>query len=259
MTRGAGPYQGVAQELRGSPFARIEYALETESTNADAAAQLGDERCGGLSIVAEYQRRGVGRKGRVWQALPGTALLFTTILPRSVAAEHLWAVPFWTALAVGSALRECGVDTTLVWPNDLMLGERKVGGILCQSRVAGAMARIACGVGVNVQRLAGAGDGIEPLPAFCDDAAAVERPALLRAILHAYETLMDLLDAPGQVAERWQRAALLPGRYYRIRRDDEDAAFEAIAQGLDGRGGLRVIRLDGREETIALGDARVLR
>src|SRR5271165_568191 len=113
MTQGAGPYEEVARELWGSPFAPIEYALETESTNADAAALLGDVRFGGLSIVAEYQHSGAGRKGRAWQALPGTALLFTTILPRSVSADDLWTVPFWAALAVRAALSECGVDATL--------------------------------------------------------------------------------------------------------------------------------------------------
>jgi BirA family biotin operon repressor/biotin-[acetyl-CoA-carboxylase] ligase len=259
MTHHAGPYEGVARELWGSPFAPIEYALETESTNADAAALLGDERFGGMSVVAEYQRRGVGRKGRAWQALPGTALLFTTILPRSIEVENLWVVPFWAALAVRSALRECGVGTTLQWPNDLLLGERKLAGILCQSRIAGPTARVACGVGINVRRLAGAEDGIEPQPAFCDDAASVERPALLRAVLRAYETSLDLLDAPAQVAEQWERAALIPGRRYRIRREGEDEAFEAVALGLDRSGGLRVTRPDGVEEAIALGDARVLR
>jgi hypothetical protein len=96
-------------QLADSPFASIEYREETGSTNADAAELLGDDSSGGHTIVAEFQRHGAGRKGRAWHAMPGTALLFSTILPRSIAVDRLWLVPFWVALAVRAGLRECGV------------------------------------------------------------------------------------------------------------------------------------------------------
>ena len=254
----AGPYEEVARRLAGSPFGAISYALETESTNADAAARLGEERSGGLTLVAEYQRRGVGRKGRAWHAPPGTGLLFTTILPRTVATGRLWIVPFWTALAVREALAACGVNATLQWPNDLLLGERKLAGILCQSRIAGEQARVACGVGVNVRRPQ-ADTGVDPPPAYCDDVAPVPRAALLHAILRGFESRLGSLDDPPVVVEAWERAALLPGRRYRIRREGEPESFEATAVGLTDDGSLRVLRAGGEEERIALGDARVLR
>ncbi|MGA2761340.1 MAG: biotin--[acetyl-CoA-carboxylase] ligase, partial [Candidatus Cybelea sp.] len=137
------PYRNVARELADSPFASIEYRDETGSTNADAAELLGDDSYGGHTIVADFQRHGAGRKGRAWHAMPGAALLFSTILPRSIAVERLWLVSFWVALAVRAGLRECGVPATLQWPNDLLLHDRKLGGILCQSRVTAATARVA--------------------------------------------------------------------------------------------------------------------
>ncbi|HEY1868102.1 MAG TPA: hypothetical protein VGG70_07365, partial [Candidatus Cybelea sp.] len=91
MPREAGPYEHVAQALAGTAFGSIAYAEETVSTNADAADLLGDDRFGGHTIVAEYQRRGAGRKGRLWLAPAGTALLCTTILPRGIATANLWA------------------------------------------------------------------------------------------------------------------------------------------------------------------------
>src|SRR5580698_1933003 len=144
------PYRNVAAQLAGGPFASIEYREETGSTNADAAELLADERFGGHTIVAEFQRRGAGRKGRSWHAMPGTALLFSTILPRSIAVDRLWLVPFWVALVVRAGLLECGVPTTLQWPNDLLLRDRKLGAILCKSRVTAAMARVVCVAGINV-------------------------------------------------------------------------------------------------------------
>ena len=149
MTTGGrpGPYATVAQELSGTAFGSIEYVEETDSTNADAAALLGDDRFGGYTIVAEYQRHGLGRKGRSWQAQPGTALLFSTILPRALPTETLWLVQYWVALALRNALHRCGVTTLLQWPNDVLLGPRKLAGVLCQSAVTGPSARVACGVG----------------------------------------------------------------------------------------------------------------
>jgi BirA family transcriptional regulator, biotin operon repressor / biotin---[acetyl-CoA-carboxylase] ligase len=255
----AGPYEGVAQRLAGTAFASIAYVEATESTNADAAALLGDDRFAGHTIVAEYQRSGAGRKGRSWQAAAGSALLFSTILPRSVASEGLWLVPFWTALAVGAGLRECGVATTLQWPNDLLLRERKVAGVLCQSSVTGATARVACGVGINVYRWREAERTIAPPPAFCDDATEVTRGALLQAILAEYARTLTLLDRPERVVADWTVAAQVPGRRYRIALDGGEPPFEATAQGLTSSGGLEVLRDGGRRETIALADARVLR
>lgn len=254
----SGPYESVARDLAGTAFGSIAYAEETVSTNADAADLLGDDRFGGHTIVAEYQRRGAGRKGRQWLAPAGTALLCTTILPRGIATANLWAVPYWVALAVRAALLDFGVKTLLQWPNDVLMGERKVAGILCQSVVIGFSARAACGVGINVRR-PGADPGIDPPPAFCDDVAPVERPALLRALLAQYERRLFMLDHPGRVRTEWDEAAGLPGRPYRIALDGEPEAFEAIAEGLGAVGGLRVRREGGRIETVSLADARVLR
>lgn len=254
----AGPYEDVRIALAGTGFATIEYVEETESTNADAAALLDDERAGGRTIVAEYQSRGAGRKGRTWLAPAGSALLFTTILPRSIATDTLWIVPYWVALAVHVALLDFGVTTTLQWPNDLLLGGEKLAGILCQSSVSGVHARVACGVGINVRR-PGVDLGIDPPPAFCDDVVAVERGALLLGILRQYERTLFMLDQPERVIPAWDEAAQLPGKRYRIQLDGDAAPFDAVAQGLVPGGGLGVIRGNGIRETVSLADARVLR
>jgi len=259
MTREAGPYADVARELAGTPFGSISYVEETASTNADAAALLGDARFAGHTIVAEYQRHGAGRKGRSWEAAAGTALLFSTTLPREIGAERLWVVPFWVALAIRHALRECGVTTTLRWPNDLMLGDRKIAGVLCQSSVTGLTARVACGVGINVYRWIDAETLVVPPPAFCDDLATVDRRTLLRDILLEYQRTLSMLDDPARLSAEWNAAAELPGKRYRIQPDAGGAAFDASAQGLADGGGLHVIRDDGTSQTISLADARVLR
>jgi BirA family biotin operon repressor/biotin-[acetyl-CoA-carboxylase] ligase len=253
----SGPYAGVARELSGTAFASIRYVAETGSTNADAAALLGDARTG-LTIVAEHQTRGSGRKGRTWIAAPATSLLFTTILPRPLPAQDLWAVPFWTVLAVQTALHECGIDASVVWPNDLLVAGGKVAGVLCTSRVSGDNAWAACGVGINVYRSDRPLE-IAPPPSFCDDVAAVERPQLLRAVLLAFDASLDALANPQRVARLWERAAGVPGARYRLVADGTTEPFDATALSLATGGGLVVTRDDGTRETVSLADVRALR
>jgi BirA family biotin operon repressor/biotin-[acetyl-CoA-carboxylase] ligase len=252
------PYERIADELDGTAFSSITYVAETGSTNADAVQRLGSEAHLGRSIVAEHQSRGKGRRGRTWISPPRTSLLVTTILPRAVDALALWAVPFWAALAVRAALLKHGVATVLHWPNDLLLDTGgKVAGILCESRITGDTAWVACGVGINVHRHPGKAD-IQPPPAFCDDVAPVDRARLLLTILREYDATLAELGYPARTAKRWEAVAGIRGARYRIVRDGETAAFEAIALGLGDGGGL-VVERDGKQETVALADARVLR
>ncbi len=253
------PYARIAADLAGTAFANVRFVEETGSTNADAAARLGHQRDLGSSIVAEHQTDGRGRKGRPWISQPGASLLVTTILPHAIAANDLWGVPFWTALAVRRALLHVRIPTTLRWPNDLLVaGDGKLAGILCVSRVTGKSAWTACGVGINVRRPP-VEVPIEPTPAYCDDVAPVDRAALLAALLREYAASLALLDSPARVARAWESAAAIPGARYRLLNDGATEAFDATALRLEEGGGLVVERDDGRSETVSLADARALR
>jgi BirA family transcriptional regulator, biotin operon repressor / biotin---[acetyl-CoA-carboxylase] ligase len=224
------------------------------------ASMLGDERARGLTLVADYQERGAGRKGRTWIAPPGTALLCTIGLPDALPATNLWAIPFWVAIVVRAAIAELGIDARLQWPNDVLIDERKVAGILCISRVMGDEAWVGCGIGVNVHRpkdettLA----QIHPPPAFLSDRTNADRSSLLQAILGFADTSYDDLRFPDRITETWQFAALVPGTRYRLLLDGESQPFEATALRLLPGGALLVDR-DGIRREIALADARVLR
>jgi BirA family transcriptional regulator, biotin operon repressor / biotin---[acetyl-CoA-carboxylase] ligase len=255
----AGPYGRILGALAATPFPSISYVEGTTSTNADAAALLGDDRFGGHTIVAEYQSRGAGRRGRTWEAAAGTSLLFSTILPAAVGTDRLWLVPFWVALAVRAALKEAGIPAVLQWPNDILAEDRKIAGILCQSQVIGNLARVACGVGINVVRSGAKATPIEESAAFCEDFAPVERPALLETILRNYAASLELLvDAP-RVIDLWEAGADVPGRRYRIQLDGVNEAFDATAARLEIGGALRVRRDSGETEVVEMADARVLR
>lgn len=241
-------------------FGRITHVPVTDSTNDDMAAILGTPEAYGLTIVADYQRAGAGRRGRNWVAPPGSSLLFTTALPQPIPAGHLWAVPFWIALVVRAALAEFDITVALQWPNDLLLNGRKAAGILCISRVTGDLAWAACGVGINVRRPAGSSDlaAISPPPAWLDDEQPVDSDVLLQTILAEAERQFDDLAHPEMVARAWERAAGVPGTRYRILVDGEPDPFDSRALRLSADGAL-IVEHAGRQRTIALADARVLR
>jgi BirA family transcriptional regulator, biotin operon repressor / biotin---[acetyl-CoA-carboxylase] ligase len=253
------PYESVQRELRGTAFARIRYERVTESTNDDAAALLGDSAFAGLSIVAEEQTKGAGRKGRAWIATPGSSLLVTTLAPGPMPATSVWIVPFGVAICVRRALRANEIRSELHWPNDLLAQGKKIAGILCVSRVIGERAWVAAGVGINVHRPPGADEAISPPPAFCDDLnPAITRAALLRDLLLNYDVWHQALATPQRIARVWERMARLPKRYH-ILKDGDTEPIDVTAVALANGGGLVVQHDDGRREMIALADARALR
>jgi BirA family transcriptional regulator, biotin operon repressor / biotin---[acetyl-CoA-carboxylase] ligase len=242
-------------------FDRISQVAVTGSTNDDMARMLGEERARGLTLVADYQEQGAGRKGRSWLAPPGSALLCTIGLPDPLPTSDLWAVPYWIAVVVHAALAQMGIDVTLQWPNDVLMGARKMAGILCISRVTGEFAWAGCGVGMNVRRPADprAIAGIVPPPAYLSDVVPeIDRASVLDAILRVADERYDDLHSPPRVAHAWETAANLPGARYRIVLDEEREPFEATALRLMMGGALLVDR-DGVQREIALADARVLR
>lgn len=253
------PFEKTRVALAGTAFTDVRYTPRTGSTNEDALRLLDQSENAGVTIVTDFQMKGSGRKGRAWIAPPQSSLLFTTILPAKLPVSALWAVPFWCGLAIKDALTVHGIETTLQWPNDVLLDKRKVAGILCASRGTGASAWAACGVGINVSRTDDQSyRDIEPPPAFAGDVAEIDRAQLLATILRHFALRLPTLAHAEDVAREWERAAGLPGTWYRLLVDGEGEPFEAAAQRL-GRDGALVVTHNGREREIHLADARVLR
>ena len=241
---------------------QVNARAETGSTNDDAAPLLGTPGGAGTVLLADFQRAGRGRHARAWVAPPGSSLLFTALLPESIASDTLWAVTFWAALGVADGIEAAtGVRVDLQWPNDLLLGGRKCCGILCVSRVTGDRAWLGCGVGLNVARPLDDGSiaAVTPPPAFLsDENPSVDRRRVLDAILTSFEGRLPELRQPQEIARAWEARAALAGTAYRLLVDGEAEPLEAAARRIGDDGGL-VVETNGVERSIALADARVLR
>jgi len=134
----------------GSLWREVRVAGQTGSTNADLLALAGEGAAEGTVLVAEAQTAARGRMGRRWVSPPGAGLTFSVLLrPGAVPGAALGWVPLLAGVAAVSAIRAVtSVDATLKWPNDVLAGGAKLGGILAE-RAGGA---IVLGIGINVSQ-----------------------------------------------------------------------------------------------------------
>jgi len=171
----------------GGLWTSIEAVASTGSTNADLLARGGRE---GQVLVAERQTAGRGRAGRTWVSLPGTSLTFSVLLrPASVPPAARGWLPLLTGVAVAAAVRSAaGVAAVLKWPNDVLVGERKLAGILAEQTPAGDA--VVVGVGLNVATRSAAlpvsPTGL-PATSLLVEGADVAREKLLIEILSSLE------------------------------------------------------------------------
>lgn len=228
---------------------RVTRFRELGSTNdvAMEAASAGAEP--GLVVRADVQVRGKGRKARDWTS-PTGGLWATVLLSPDVPSVHQGLIPLAVGCACAEALEQLGVEVGVRWPNDLMLGDRKVGGILVEGRVLGsALSQVVAGMGINVQN---------PPPVAGATSLAEVRPSLdpgrlLDAILDRlgrYEAALGQADAK-LLCQRFMRYAWGIGRELLL--DGEPCRPKEIA--IDGA--LIVERPDGSIDIARTGSLRL--
>ncbi|MEV5407921.1 biotin--[acetyl-CoA-carboxylase] ligase [Thermopolyspora sp. NPDC052614] len=248
----------------GSLWTSIAVVRTTGSTNADLAQAARAGAAEGSVLVAEFQSAGRGRLGRSWAAPPRSALMFSVLLrPSAPAAAQGW-LPLLTGVAAATAVRRIAeVDVRLKWPNDLLVGERKLAGVLAE-RVEGRVegnggAAIVVGVGLNV------GLREDELPVETATSLAVEKAActdrdpLLRAVLREIERhYRDWTAAGGDAEAAGLRAAYLAacatiGRRVRVELPG-GRRLTGTATGVDASGRLLVRDDDGEERAVSAGE-----
>lgn len=130
------------------PGWRIEHVTETGSTNDDLVAAARDGAPSGTVLVTDHQTAGRGRLGRKWDAPPGASLLVSVLVrPSAAAARRLHGATQAVGLSAQAACVDvAGFKPDLKWPNDLLVGSRKLAGVLSEA-VPGA---VVMGMGLNV-------------------------------------------------------------------------------------------------------------
>jgi BirA family biotin operon repressor/biotin-[acetyl-CoA-carboxylase] ligase len=212
---------------------RVEVMDQATSTNAVVAERVRSGEAAGLVVVAEEQSAGRGRLDRVWVSPPRAGLTFSLLLrPASPPAEWPW-LPLLAGLAVARALRSrAGVPAVLKWPNDVLVGGRKVCGLLAEA-VAGGLV---VGIGLNVTTRAGELPHPEATSLQMEGARTTDRDTLLRAVLREVtEVMSDVAAAKAAYRELCSTV----GALVRIELPG-DLSVEGLADAVDDDGRLVV-------------------
>lgn len=185
------------------------------STNAVAAAWAAEGAPDGALVVAEHQTAGRGRLGRAWADEPGQNLLASVVLRPALPPERLGLVALAAGVAAAGAVEGvAGLAPALKWPNDVLLGGRKAGGVLVEGQLAPrGPAAVVVGVGLNVNQtsfpaaLAGRATSLAR-----EGGRPVARAPLLAALLAALEAHADALAADGGAGVRAAFEMRMAGR-----------------------------------------------
>jgi BirA family biotin operon repressor/biotin-[acetyl-CoA-carboxylase] ligase len=237
-------------ELAGTVFAgKLHFSPATDSTNSDALQAARAAAPHGSVYVADEQRAGRGRGDHAWHSAAGEGLYVSLLLRPPIPALRLPLMPLAAGLAAAEAIRAvAGLTVDLRWPNDLLIGPRKTGGILVESKISGGAVDFAVvGIGINVHQRNFDSDLTTPATSLdLEGPRRVSRQHLLVFLLKSLEReALGLADPAAGVtipARVEQASSWICGRQVEVHGPQ---ACTGVTAGLDEHGFLLVRTADG--------------
>ena len=233
-----------------------------DSTNTEALKQARQGANEGLCVIARQQTAGRGRQGRSWVSPMDAGLYVSVVLRPKLDAKYLPLITLAAAVAVFETLAELGLTPEIKWPNDVLLNEKKICGILAETAETEQGLAIVVGVGINVTsnsfppELGDTATSIEGelnIPVTFSDVESV----LLRQFDNWYSKLCDE-DGPTAVVTEWsKRSSYANGKNVRVSLTGNSVS--GATNGLEPDGALRVVTADGSIHIVHAGDVERLR
>ena len=242
------------------PVGNIRYFESIGSTNDEALAWAATDAPDLSLVVADEQTAGRGRLDRKWFTPKGTALALSLILrPTAEEKPHLSRIVGLAALSVAQALQGRGIPTQIKWPNDVLINDQKVCGILVESVWLGEeIDCVVIGVGVNVLK-----ESVPPAENLLFPATSIEdhsgqpyvREDVLHEIIAAFIELRPRMTSDEFVIQ-WESLLAFRNQTVQIEQGDVPPIVGQIT-GLDTDGSLRLLNEHGETVTVRFGDVRL--
>ncbi len=238
----------------------VEVVDEIDSTNTALIARLPPPAGHATVLLAEFQRSGRGRAGRSWLSPYGGGLCLSLGWRFDPAPVNPGTLSLAVGIAVRGALVRSGVDDVMLkWPNDILLGGRKLGGILVDAANAGGALHVVAGIGINVRlatqdadRIAASG-GLPPVDlAGAGGRPAGRRNALATAVIGCLVDVFSDFQEKGfePLRQEWNDADGLRGQAVSV------GDIDGRAAGIDDSGAL-LIQADKTVHRVVAGDVRI--
>jgi BirA family biotin operon repressor/biotin-[acetyl-CoA-carboxylase] ligase len=233
---------------------RIVYLASTSSTQDDARTQAQSGAVNGTVVLAEEQTGGRGRFGRTWVSPPGENVYLTLILRPSI--DELRSLGIVASLAVAEAVEDVtSLSPAIKWPNDVLIGGRKLAGILVDSELAGwepLWALVGMGINVNMD-VARAREIADIATSLRREVGqSVSREHVVAALLNRFEARYAGVDARRAAFDAWRSRLETLGQSVRVSIGDH--VEEGIARDVVSDGSLILGRPDGSEITLSAGE-----
>lgn len=241
---------------------QIFFLHEVDSTNNLAKELAGYGAVEGTVVIAETQKTGRGRKGREWCS-PKGSLYFSVILRPECDSCEVVKLVFVAGLAVAEVLsKKYGLEVAVKWPNDVLVNEKKICGLLSEMSVAGEKVNyVVVGVGVNANV-----DVVGVFPESLRNIATslevelgrkVELNELFRALLESLDVFYEqfLKEGTGKIIDKWKKYAVFLGHQVIV--VDEVETLKGLALDVDNEGALVLKLKDGTLKRVFVGDVSV--
>ena len=242
----------------GTRFGDVRRFAEVGSTSQVIAELAREGAAEGVVVLADHQTAGRGRRGRSWDAPPGSSVLVSVLLrPGAALADAPQLVSMAAGVAVVDACAAAGFQPRLKWPNDVIAGGRKLGGILVESVGVPPVGALVVGIGLNVSWPRPFPLHLEAVAVDANEVAGrpVDREALLTALLVELDRCYRTLLSPGgrrELITRYRGLCDTVGLRVRVELP-QDAVVEGVADGV-GPDGALVVQASGRRVEVRAGD-----
>lgn len=237
---------------------------EVESTNSKANELLKQGYPSGTVVIADRQIKGKGRLGRKWISPAGKNLYLSIAIKPNIPPKYATLLTLTSVVACTTALRRyTDVPVMIKWPNDMLVDDKKVGGILTEMKIEGEKIKSAVvGIGINVNMTE------EDIPEEIKEIASslkifkgedFSRSLLAAEIIKESDKWYQLLEKRQRktIIDRWMQLSGTIGRQVKIVLSDRELI--ATAEAIDDEGRLIVKLNDGTYEKICAGDVTLLR
>ncbi len=233
---------------------------ETGSTNSDMAELAASGAPEGSVLIADRQTAGRGRHGRSWFSADGSALAMSWLLRPQTDPQTWGLIPLLTGVAVADTLHQLGLSSaSLKWPNDVLVDDRKLAGILCEAQF-GERPSVVIGLGMNLAWGEDPPDEIAQIAtSLCEHLeSSADRIEIGRLILGCFEELWQELQGPGGAQELIRRYTPLC-ETLRMDQIGFTAIDGSVSRGRPSRvdlSGALMLEAAGGEVQVTAGDVR---
>ena len=217
---------------------------ETDSTNTDAKKEALNGAPDHTLVVADLQRQGKGRRGRSFDSPAGVGIFMTLLLRPTVAPNKASMLTLLAGMAVRSAIAELtGEDVRIKWPNDIVLNQKKICGILTEmSSEMTCINYVVIGIGINVNNSSFPGE-LQNIASslFLETGKTFRRSELIVGVLHFFDSYYEQFCKTSDLSllkEEYNKYMINKNRPVVVVRENE--SYEATAIGIDDDGELLI-------------------